>query len=207
MARPPQPDLKIKPLNRQQKLAMQLMLDGFGKGQVCEKLNICQATLWRWMQQPAWATTLEHAVRGEQKEGELQMRTLVPLATKVVNTLLVSGADNIKLGASRLVFETVANLVAREEQHQVLSELEERLEELQALARNQGAMAQPMLSSSCAPVISAGTQEVAAASVDVDLEPSNPVEEGQIGLFGPGAGQDRAINTPITPHTHEGGEG
>lgn len=183
MARPPQPDLKIKPLNRQQKLAMQLMLDGFGKGQVCEKLNICQATLWRWMQQPAWATTLEHAVRGEQKEGELQMRTLVPLATKVVNTLLVSGADNIKLGASRLVFETVANLVAREEQHQVLAELEERLEELQALARNQGAMAQPMLSNGSVTVYQAGTQGVDLPSADAGIDAARPVEGGQIGLF------------------------
>jgi hypothetical protein len=117
---------------------MQLMLDGFGKGQVCEKLNICQATLWRWMQMPAWGTTLEDAVRGEQKEGELQMRTLVPMATKVVQQLLISGADNIKLGASRLVFETVANLVAREEQGQVLLELEARLDELRDAAQSQG---------------------------------------------------------------------
>lgn len=136
MARPPQPDLKIKPLNRQQKLAMQLMLDGFGKGQVCEKLNISQPTLWRWMQQPAWATTLEHAVRGEQKEGEFQMRTLVPMATKVVHQLLISGADNIKLGASRLVFETVANLTAREEHQQMLAELEAQVEELRVVATN-----------------------------------------------------------------------
>ena len=78
---------------------------------------------------------------------------------------------------------------------------------IRAAMEQASGMAQPMGANSCAPVISAGTQEVAAASVDVDLEPSNPVEEGQIGLFGPGAGQDRAINTPITPHTHEGGEG
>ncbi len=169
MTRPPQPDLKIKPLNRQQKLAMQLMLDGFGKGQVCEKLNISQPTLWRWMQQPAWATTLEDAVRGEQKDGELQMRTLVPMATKVVQQLLISGADNIKLGASRLVFETVANLVAREDQQEMLTELEQQLDELRVTAANR-------LPAAAGAVIEADFVAYAHDSAHSNPEPGEPAQ-------------------------------
>ncbi len=132
----PQPNLRPKALNRQQQLALQLVLDGHNAAAVCEKLAISQPTLWRWKQMPAWQTTIWEAVRGEQQDGEIHMRTLVPLATRVVQNLLVTGTDQIKLGASRLVYETVANLVAREEQQELLGSLEQQLDELRTVVAN-----------------------------------------------------------------------
>ena len=129
-------NMRPKGLSNQQKLAMQLLLDGHGTAAICEKLSITQPTLWRWKQLPAWQTVLWEAVRGEQKDGEVHMRTLVPMATQVVQRLLATGTDQIKLGASRLVFETVAGLVAREEQGQMLAELEQQLDELKISAAN-----------------------------------------------------------------------
>ena len=76
------------------------------------------------------------AVRGEQRDGEVHMRSLVPLATQVVQRLLISGTDNIKLSASKLVFGTVASLVAREEQQQMLIELEQQLKTLEDKTAN-----------------------------------------------------------------------
>jgi hypothetical protein len=115
---------------------MQLLLDGHGTAAICEKLSISQPTLWRWKQLPAWQEDLWVAVRGEQRDGEVHMRSLVPLATQVVQRLLISGTDNIKLSASKLVFGTVASLVAREEQQQMLIELEQQLKALEDKAGN-----------------------------------------------------------------------
>ena len=131
----------VKPLSKPQRLALQLRLDGHTKGEVQEKLGISQPTLYRWMQLPAWHEALESAVREEQKGGELQMRSLVPLATRVTHKLLLTGSDQIKLGAARLTFETVEKMTAREEQQEVMAELEERLNELQEVARSQGLLA------------------------------------------------------------------
>jgi len=130
------PNPKPKPLSREQQLAMQLLLDGHGTAAICEKLSISQPTLWRWKQLPAWQEDLWVAVRGEQRDGEVHMRSLVPLATQVVQRLLISGTDNIKLSASKLVFGTVASLVAREEQQQMLIELEQQLKTLEDKAAN-----------------------------------------------------------------------
>jgi DNA-binding transcriptional ArsR family regulator len=130
--------MAIKPLTGQQKVALQLLLDGHRKCEIQEKLGISQPTLSRWLKLPAWHQALEEAVREEQSAGEVHMRTLMPLATKTVHKLLLTGADNVKLGASRLVFETVAHMLQREEQQAMLTELESRLEELQDAARNQG---------------------------------------------------------------------
>ena len=138
MPRPPQPAMHVKPLTGQQKVALQLLLDGHRKCEIQEKLGISQPTMSRWLRLPAWHLALEAAVREEQSTGEVQLRTLMPLATQVVHKLLLTGADNVKLGASRLVFETVANMIAREEQGQVLLELEARLDELRDAAQSQG---------------------------------------------------------------------
>ncbi|QVV66538.1 helix-turn-helix domain-containing protein [Synechococcus sp. LA31] len=140
----PQPNLRPGQLSQKQKqkLAMQLMLDGHGTSAVCEKLGISQPTFWRWKNSAAWQEALWSAVRGEQQDGEIHMRTLVPQATRVAQALLVTGSDQVKLGASRLVFETVANLVAREEQQALLSQLEQQLDEIRATVASNGAAGQ-----------------------------------------------------------------
>ena len=127
-----QPAMAVKPLTKKQELAVQLMLDGYGKGEIQSKLNISQPTLYRWQQLPAWHEAVETAVRADTKTGEVQMKTLLPLATKTVHQLLLTGADNIKLGASRLVFETVAHMLQREEQQEAMAAMERDLGELQA---------------------------------------------------------------------------
>lgn len=138
----PQPNLRPGQLSQKQKLAMQLMLDWHGTSAVCEKLGISQPTFWRWKNSAAWQEVLWTAVRGEQQEGEIHMHTLVPQATRVAQALLVTGSDQVKLGASRLVFETVANLVAREEQQALLSQLEQQLDEIRATVASNGAAGQ-----------------------------------------------------------------
>jgi hypothetical protein len=137
-----EPNCRPRQLSQKQKLAMQLMLDGHGTSAVCEKLGISQPTFWRWKNSAAWQEVLWSAVRGEQQDGEIHMRTLVPQATRVVQALLVTGTDQIKLGASRLVFETVANLVAREEQQELLGSLEQQLDEIRATVANNGVIGQ-----------------------------------------------------------------
>ena len=142
-----QPAMSLKPLSKQQQLALRLLLDGHSKKEIREKLSISQPTMYRWMQMPAWHDSLESAVREEQKTGEMQMRTLIPLATQVTHRLLLTGSDQVKLGAARLTFDTVARMTEREEQVEIMNELEARLSELQEVARNQGLMARPTAAS------------------------------------------------------------
>lgn len=127
--------MAVKPLTKKQELAVQLMLDGFSKKEIQRRLNISQPTLYRWQQLPAWHEAVETAVRADTKTGEVQLKSLMPLATRAVHKLLLTGADNIKLGASRLVFETVAHMLQREEQQQMLQALEEQVAQLRDAAR------------------------------------------------------------------------
>lgn len=124
-------------LTNRQRLAKQLVLDGDNVANACQKLGISQPTLWRWKQSPAWQVALWEAVRGEQKDGEVQIRTMVPQASKVVQQLLITGTDQIKLGASRLVLEAVHALTQQEEQREMLADLEAQLEELKQAAAQQ----------------------------------------------------------------------
>ena len=207
-----QPAMAVKPLTKKQELAVQLMLDGYGKGEIQSKLNISQPTLYRWQQLPAWHEAVETAVRADTKTGEVQMKTLLPLATKTVHKLLVTGADNIKLGASRLVFETVAHMLQREEQQQMLQALEEQVSELRDAARERRLpesvidAVEVELSSineqgdspvqACAPVITADTQAAATSSADAGSLIATGAATGQSGQIGhdsdPGLDKDAA---------------
>jgi hypothetical protein len=131
-----QPDLKLKPLTPRQANALQMTLDGYRKNEICDKLGITQKTLWTWRRLPAWNEQLDIAVRDSSGDGEVHIRTLLPLATVALKKLILTGADNVMLGAARTVLEAHANLVAREQDQAVMAELEARLEELQAVATN-----------------------------------------------------------------------
>ena len=131
-----QPDLKLKPLTPRQANALQMTLDGYRKNEICDKLGITQKTLWTWRRLPAWNEQLNVAVRDSSGDGEVHIRTLLPLATAALKKLILTGTDNVMLGAARTVLEAHANLVAREQDQAVMAELEARLEELQAVATN-----------------------------------------------------------------------
>ena len=151
--RNPQPDLKLKPLNPRQVNALQMTIDGYRKGEICERLGITQKTLFNWRKLPAWDEQITAVLRSDSEDGEGQIKSLLPLATRTLKQLVVAGPDNIRLGAARTILEAHATLVAREEQAQVIGDLERRLEELAA----------------------AGVQSLAPASttevIDAELEP------------------------------------
>ena len=123
---------KIEPLTSRQRNALQLTLDGYTKKMICESLGISQPTLWRWRTLPAWNETLDVALKEDSKDGQGQIKTLLPLATQTLKKLIINGPDNIKLGAARTILEAHANLVAREEQAEVIRDLEVRLEQIAA---------------------------------------------------------------------------
>ena len=145
---------KIQQLTARQKNALQMTLDGYSKGMICEKLGISQPTLWRWRTLPAWNETLDIALKEDSKDGQGQIKTLLPLATQTLKKLIVNGPDNIKLGAARTILEAHANLVAREEQQAVISQLEEQLGELRemAQARTLAAAPEPAIEVEISPV-------------------------------------------------------
>ena len=130
-----------------------MTIDGYRKGEICERLGITQKTLFNWRRLPAWNEQVRAVLQVESEDGQGQIKTLLPLAVQTLKQLIVNGAPNIKLGASRTVLEAHANLVQREEQAQVIGDLERRLEELAA----------------------AGVQSLAPASpvevIDAELEP------------------------------------
>jgi hypothetical protein len=136
--------MAIKPLTPRQANALQMTLDGYAKQEIQERLGINQATLWRWRKLPAWNETVSVVLRDASGDGQGQIKSMLPLATRRLKQLIHSTTETVALGACRTVLEAHMQLVAREQDQAVMAELEARLGELQAVARNQGFMAQPM---------------------------------------------------------------
>ena len=124
--------MKPKALNPRQRLALQLTIDGLPKNEICDRLGITPKTLWTWRRLPAWNDTLDIALKDESTDGNTMVRTYYPMAVGILRKLALTGNDNIKLGACRTLVEAHTVLVAREEQAQVITDLEVRLEELAA---------------------------------------------------------------------------
>lgn len=168
MARKQQPDLRLKPLTRKQREAVQLVVAGYREKEVAAQLQISGATFWRWKQLPMWQVAINEGCRAQMEEAEVEVKSLTGLATKSLRTLVCTGSDQVKLGAARLIYETVDRLVAREQQQQVVIELEEQLEELKALVATQ----QNQLPAATDPVIEAEIRPVAnkSANATPDLQ-------------------------------------
>ena len=128
--------LKAKPLKPRQLNALQMVLDGFTGVEIQQKLGITQKTLWNWRQLPAWDEQLSLVLRGDSSDGQGQIKSMLPLATRRLKQLIHSSTETVALGACRTVLEAHANLVAREEQRELLSELESQVEELRVVASN-----------------------------------------------------------------------
>ena len=126
------PDMKVRPLTNRQKIAMQMTLDGCRKGEICEHLGITPRTFWNWKQLPGWQATVEVLLKVEGSDGDGMVKTFYPQAVSILRQLALTGSDNIKLGAARTVLEAHATLVQAEQQAQVISDLERRMEELAA---------------------------------------------------------------------------
>jgi hypothetical protein len=165
MRNQPAIDLKMRPLNPRQVSALQMVIDGYRKGEICERLGITHKTLFNWRRLPAWNEQVQAVLKIDSEDGQGQIKSLLPLAVQTLKALIVNGTDNIKLGASRTILEAHANLVQREEQAQVISDLERRLEEIAAVGVQ-----------SLAPAI-------AAEVIDAELEPvqSTGVTDQQTG--------------------------
>ncbi len=133
MRNQPAIDLKIRPLNPRQVNALQMVIDGYRKGEICERLGITEKTLFNWRRLPAWNEQVQAVLQIDSQDGQGQIKSLLPLAVQTLKKLIVNGTDNVKLGASRTVLEAHANLVAREEQAAVIADLEVRLEEIAAV--------------------------------------------------------------------------
>ena len=123
--------------------ALQMCLDGYSKAAICEHLGITNKTLWNWRQLPAWDEQVSLVVRHDSSDGQGQIKSLLPLATQTLKTLIVNGSETVKLGACRTILEAHANLVQREEQQAVIGQLEEQLGELRELAQAKTLAASP----------------------------------------------------------------
>ena len=125
--------MKIRPLNPRQVSALQMTIDGYRKGEICERLGITHKTLFNWRSLPAWNEQVQAVLKIDSEDGQGQIKSLLPLAVQTLKTLIVNGSENIKLGASRTILEAHANLVQREEQAEVIRDLEVRLEQIAAV--------------------------------------------------------------------------
>ena len=192
--------MSIKPLSPRQANALQMTLDGYSKQEIQERLGINQATLWRWRKLPAWDETVSVVLRGASDDGQGQIKSMLPLATRRLKQLIHSGSEQVALGACRTVLEAHANLVAREEQQQMLQALEEQVAELRDAARERRLPesvidavevelnpdtheADPDVQS-CATAFNADTQAAAVSSADQASSVAASADPGQSGQIG-----------------------
>ena len=172
-----QPDLRLRPLTRKQRKAVELLVAGYRKNEVIAELGISPATFFRWQKLPMWEIAVNEACRVHMDEAEVEVKSLTGLATKTLRTLVCTGTDQIKLGAARLIYETVDRLVAREQQQQVVVELEEQLEEQLEELKTLVAIQQAQLPGSSEPAIDAEITPIAHADAHVP-EDSTPEASG-----------------------------
>ena len=191
--------MAIKPLTPRQSNALQMTLDGYAKQEIQERLGINQATLWRWRKLPAWNETVSVVLRDASGDGQGQIKSMLPLATRRLKQLIHSTTETVALGACRTVLEAHANLVAREEQQQVLQALEEQVSELRDAARERRLpesvidavevelnpdthQADPV--QACVPATHADTQAAAQPSPDATVQAPRSAQPGQTGHIG-----------------------
>ena len=99
----------------------------------------------------------------------IEIKSMLPLATRRLQQLIHSQTETVALGACRTVLEAHANLIQREEQVQMMTELESRLQELQQVAQAQGLMAKaPEATDASEAVIE--TDSVIAGDAETQLE-------------------------------------
>ena len=204
--------MAVKPLTPRQANALQMVLDGYRKGEICERLGITQKTLWNWRRLPAWDEQVTLTLREASGDGQGQIKSMLPLATQRLKALIMSPAESVALGACRTVLEAHANLVARDEQQQMLQALEEQVSELRDAARERRLpesvidavevefnpdtheVTEPV--QACAPVITADTQAAATPSADAGSLIATGSATGQSGQIGhdsdPGLDKDAA---------------
>ena len=113
---------------------MQMTLDGCRKVEICEHLGITYKTYWNWKQLPGWEAQLAVVLKVEGSDGDGLVKSFYPQAVAILRQLALTGSDNIKLGASRSLLEVHANLVARQEQAEMITHLEQQLHDVQAMA-------------------------------------------------------------------------
>lgn len=156
-----QPDLKVKALTPREANALQLLLDGHSVGDICDRIGITQKTLWNWRKLPAWNETVDITLKGASGDGQGQIKSMLPLATRRLKQLIHSPTENVALGACRVVLEAHATLVAREEQQQVLAALETQVEELRSLAseRTLPGESEPAIEVICEPFATSAANE------------------------------------------------
>ena len=147
------------------------MVVGYRKSEVIAELGISKATFCRWQKLPMWEVAVNDACRVQMEEAEIEVKSLTGLATKTLRTLVCTGTDQVKLGAARLIYETVDRLVAREQQQQVVIELEEQLEELKALVATQQAQLPaapetPVIDAEITPIVHADAHDPADSGLE-----------------------------------------
>ena len=168
-----QNDIRIRPLTTKQRKAIELLVNGYRKQEICRELEISKPTLCRWQQLPAWGLALDEACRVEQDEGEIHVKTLLPLASRALRKLVLTGSESTRLASCRLIYETVDRMVTREEQREVVIELEEQLEELKSLVAQQ----QAQLPEASGEVIEAEITPIAHVDAHDDPDPAPEAKE------------------------------
>lgn len=145
--------MAMKPLTPRQANALQMSLDGYSKQEIQERLGINQATLWRWRKLPAWNETVSVVLRDATGDGQGQIKSMLPLATRRLKQLIHSTTENVALGACRTVLEAHADLVQREQDREAMAALEAELSEIQAqISSQQAAALNPVIDAEITPV-------------------------------------------------------
>ena len=129
-------------LEERHEQAVQMLAAGLSTASAAEAIGVDQATVTYWKRNPIFKRALADAIGMDAELHKFELIRLYAKAQQRVDELLDSKNEQIRLQASRLIFEAHAATIRLAEEQQVLAELEQRMD---AIAEAAGASSTAIL--------------------------------------------------------------
>lgn len=122
----------VNDLTPKQKEAVQLVSAGFTNTTIAETLGICNKTVIAWKRDPVFRHELAKTIDIDVELHNYAVKALYGKSIEVVNNLLESKNEQIRIQAAKLAFDAQANILRIAEETEMMKALEERMDRLAA---------------------------------------------------------------------------
>ena len=123
---------KPKQLTPSQLKAVELLSKGFQIGMVSDAIQVTSPTIRSWKAIPRFKEALAEAINLKSESNNYKLHDLFRRALEECEGLMQDRNPSIRLGAARLVCESYSAIAKAAEEKEMLIQMENRMEQLQA---------------------------------------------------------------------------